>query len=123
MTQDEKAILEYLKSYRNTFVSGKEISKKVGGKKRFEEEGDWSHSILTAMVDAELIESDHFDHYRLKPYDGRKKKQRTYVSPHIIAILKKSGKKFDHLLTDEEAQRELEEQTEVHDLEKPVESE
>src|SRR5579872_4776446 len=97
MTQDEKAILEYLKSYRNTFVAGKEISRKVGGKKRYDEEGDWALPILVAMVDGRLVESDSLGHYRLKPYDGKKKKERTYVSPQIIAILKKSGKNVDHL--------------------------
>ena len=107
MTHDEKMILEYLKSYRSAYVSGKEISRKVGGRKRYDEEGDWAMPILTAMVDALMLETDSLGHYRMKPYDVKKKKQRTYVSPHIAAILKKSGKNFDHILTDQEAEAEM----------------
>ena len=102
MNSDEKGIIDYLKTWRNTFVSGREIAKKVGGKRRYEEDRGWAVPILTAMVQSGLLEKDHMGHFRLMPEDVKKKKKvRTYVSPQILKILKRSGKSFDGLEIDD----------------------
>ncbi len=38
MNSDEKDIIDYLKGWPNSFVSGKEIARKVGGKERYEDD-------------------------------------------------------------------------------------
>ncbi len=96
MQHDEKDIVDYLKGWPNTFVSGKEIARKVGGKERFDEDRGWAIPILTQMVRIGILETDHLGYFRLKP-EVRKKRQQLpqHVSPQILKILKSSGKSFD----------------------------
>ncbi len=96
MQPDEKDIVDYLKGWPNSFVSGKEIARKVGGKERFDEDRGWAIPILTQMVRIGILETDHLGYFRLKP-EVRKKRQQLpqHVSPQILKILKSSGKSFD----------------------------
>jgi hypothetical protein len=97
MNADEKAIVEYLKAWPNSFISGREIARKVGGKHRYEDDRGWAIPILAQMIIAGVLETDHMGHFRLKPDDKKKKRVRTHVSPQILKILKSSGKSFDGL--------------------------
>ena len=94
MNADEKAIIDYLKEWPSSFVSGREIARKVGGKERYEEDRGWAMPILAQMVRIGLVEADNYGHYRLKQ-EEKKKRQKTHVSPQILKILKSSGKSFD----------------------------
>src|SRR5258708_6537374 len=94
MNSDEKAIIDYLKSWNNSFVSGREIARKVGGKQRYEEDRGWIIPILARMVTDGLIESDYLGHFRLKREEKKIRLQR-HVSPQMLKILKSSGKTFD----------------------------
>jgi hypothetical protein len=100
MRDDQQDIIDYLKSWRGSFVSGKEIARKVGGKQRFEENHGWALPILTQMVRIGLLEKDHVGAYRLKP-EQKKKREPQHVSPQILKILKSSGKSFDGVESDQ----------------------
>ena len=103
MHADEKAIIDYLKGWPYSFVSGKEIARKVGGKARYEEDRGWAIPILTQMVRTGLVEADHLGYYRLKLEENKKKRPKTHVSPQILRILKSSGKSFDGIAIDDES--------------------
>lgn len=102
MHADEKAILEYLKSWPHNFVSGKEIARRACGKARHEKEPGWAIPLLAQMVQRGAIESDHLGYFKLKPEDRRKKRIQKQVSPQLLKILKSSGKSFEGLAIDEE---------------------
>jgi len=101
MQNDEKDIIDYLKGWPNSFVSGKEIARKVGGKERFEEDRGWAIPILAQMVRHGMIETDHLGYFRLKVEDKKKKHQAQHISPQILNILKSSGKSFEGITIDE----------------------
>jgi hypothetical protein len=94
---DGKTILDYLKSWPTQFISGREIARRVGGKKRYAEDRFWAVPVLKHLVEEEKLESDSMGHYRLMPVDKKKTKLKTkrHVSPQILKILKSSGKQFD----------------------------
>jgi hypothetical protein len=102
MNADEKAIIDYLKGWPNTFVSGKEIARKVGGKERYDDDRGWALSILAQMVRTGLVEADYYGYFRLKLDDPKKKRTNRHVSPQILRILKTSGRSFEGIVIDEE---------------------
>ena len=106
MNSDETAILDYLKSWPGAFVAGREIARRVGGKKRYADDRGWAVPILREMVTKDLLESDTMGHYRLKPEENDRKKKknrlRRHVSPQILRILRNSGKSFESIVIDED---------------------
>ena len=103
MHADEKAIIDYLKGWPSSFVSGKEIAKKVGGRERYEEDRGWAIPILAQLVRLGLVESDYLGYFKLKPPDDKKKRDQKHVSPQLLKILKSSGKSFDGLVIDSDS--------------------
>jgi hypothetical protein len=103
MSTDERAIVDYLKSWPSLFVSGREIARKVGGKKRFEEDRGWAIPILSQLILVGVIEPDFYGGFRLKKRD-KKRGPRTHVSPQMMAILEKSGKNFEGIVIDEDGE-------------------
>jgi hypothetical protein len=95
MQNDEKDIIDYLKGWPGSFVSGKEIARKVGGKERFDKDHGWAIPVLAQMVRLGMIETDHLGHFRLKPEVKKKRPRHEHVSPQILKILKSSGKSFE----------------------------
>ena len=93
--------MDYLKSWPTSYVSGKEIARKVGGKKRYEEDRGWAIPSLLQLVRIGLIEPDLYGGFRLRKVD-KKKRGSTHVSPQVLEILKKSGKKFEGIVIDED---------------------
>ncbi len=103
MSTDEKAIMDYLKSWPTSYVSGREIARKVGGKKRYEEDRGWAIPSLLQLVRLGLIEPDQYGGFRLRKVD-KKRRPTTHVSPQVMAILQKSGKKFEGISIDEDGE-------------------
>jgi hypothetical protein len=100
---DEQDILDYLKAWPGSFISGKELAKKIGGKERFQADRGWAIPILTALVRRGLVETDHLGGFCLKAGEEKKKREPQHVSPQLLKILKSSGKKFDSVvLTDDD---------------------
>lgn len=57
-------IIAYLKTAPNKFVSILEISRRAGGKKRFEESPNWARDLMAPLIDAGLLEMNSRGHYR-----------------------------------------------------------
>ncbi len=103
MNADEKSIIDYLKGWPNSYVSGKEIARRVGGRGRYEENRGWAIPILAQLVMLGLIEADAYGAFRLVQDDKKKKRHEIrYIAPQVIKILKSSGKSFDGLDLDDE---------------------
>ena len=98
LSADEKEICDYLKSYSKQYISGREICRRAGGKRRFQEDPHWAFRALPRMIEKGVVETDSLGHYRLRGEEEEtksKKKNKRWVAPHIERILKQSGKKFD----------------------------
>jgi hypothetical protein len=103
MNTDEKAIIDYLKAWPNSFVSGREIARKVGGKARYDEDRFWAASILAAMVTKGWLETDFLGSFRLRRDERRRNnKLKRHIAPQILRILKSSGKSFDSVTIDDD---------------------
>ena len=62
-------ILAYLKTDPGRFISIAEISRRAGGRRRFEETPAWAKRFLPLLLDACLIEVNARGHYRLRASD------------------------------------------------------
>jgi hypothetical protein len=107
---DGKAILDYLKSWPTTFVSGREIARRVGGKRRYAEDRFWAVPVLRHLVKEESLETDSVGGYRPRQKEEvtstSKKKVRRFVAPQYVKILKSSGKVFEAIIIDEDLPEE-----------------
>jgi len=101
MDADEREIYYYLKSWRQEFLSAREICRRAGGRKRFRLEPEWAKPVLARMMERGIVEADAAGHYRLKPMDKRIRKGKRWVSPQIARILRESGKDFNEVLIDD----------------------
>jgi hypothetical protein len=57
-------IIAYLKTAPNKFVSLQEISRRAGGRKRFEETPTWARNLMAPLLEAGMIEVNPRGHYR-----------------------------------------------------------
>jgi len=94
MDSDEREIFEYLKTWGEEFVSAKEICRRAGGKRRYNEDNNWARPILHRMKERNLLEGDELGRYRVKP-PATKSHRGRWVSPDIEKILKESGVQVD----------------------------
>ena len=101
MDADEREIFYYLRKERELFVPASTISRHAGGKHRFRESSDWARAALLRMAERGILESDPTGAYRLLPmpkYNPSAQAPR-WVSPQIAELLRKSGKRFDVVVT------------------------
>jgi hypothetical protein len=94
MDADEREIFDYLKTYGEEWVNAREICRRAGGKKRFNEDNNWAKPILHRMKERRIVEGDELGRYRIRP-EPRKGRKGRWVSPDIQKILKESGVKVD----------------------------
>jgi hypothetical protein len=99
MNANEREIYYYLKPRRREFFTVREIGRRAGGKRRFRVSPDWARSVLLAMAERGILESDAEGRYRLKPIPKTETEGRRWASPEIANLLKKSGKPFHNLMT------------------------
>jgi len=99
MDADEREIFHYLRKDREVFVSASAISRHAGGRHRFRREADWAKAALSRMAERGIVEADATGAYRLKPIPKRNPSDQAprWVAPHIVEMLRKSGKNFDVL--------------------------
>jgi hypothetical protein len=106
MDADERDICIYLKSWPGQFVSGREISRRAGGKRRYREDANWAVAALSRLVERDFVESDTTGHFRLrrkaKLHSQQQQQQGRWVSPEIKVILQRSGKDFGQIIEIEE---------------------
>src|SRR5215831_19037053 len=104
MDADERDICIYLKSWPGQFVSGREISRRAGGKRRYREDPNWAAPALSRLVERQFVESDTTGHFRLrrKARMQQQQQQGRWVSPEIRTILQRSGKDFGQIIEIEE---------------------
>jgi hypothetical protein len=57
-------ILAYLKTDSGRFFSMAEISRRAGGRQRFEESPGWARRLLPQLLEANLVETNPRGHYR-----------------------------------------------------------
>lgn len=89
MDIDEREIFLFLKSYGSDFVAAREICRRAGGRRRYEEDHDWALPIILRMVERGILETNSAGQYRVKP--TKKKKNDRWMSPDIAKILKEGG--------------------------------
>ena len=65
MDADQNEISQFLRSFQDQFVSGKEICRRAGGKWRFREDPGWALPILRRMLESKLVETDIDGRFRL----------------------------------------------------------
>jgi len=99
MDADEREVYLFLQG-QTQFVPATSICRSAGGKQRFRKSPDWAKPVLLRMLERGIVEMDAPDGYRLKPMPKSNVPKR-WVSPHIAAILKKSGGKFDSIMREE----------------------
>jgi hypothetical protein len=92
MDADEREIFAFLKPFGTEWVAAKEICRRAGGKKRYNEDNSWAMQVLQRMKERDILEGDELGRYRIRP--ARKGKGR-WVSPDIEKILKEKGVKVD----------------------------
>jgi len=90
MDADEREIYQYLKSWGSEFVAAREIGRRAGGRRRFNEEPEWAKPVLLRMVERGILESNSTGHFRIKRV-LKKNKDKQWISPDIATILKESG--------------------------------
>ena len=89
MDIDEREIFLFLKTYGTTHVAAREICRRAGGRRKYDEDHEWAKPILARMVERGILETNAEGQYRVKPV--KKKKEGKWVSPDIAKILKESG--------------------------------
>jgi hypothetical protein len=99
MDADQTEISQFLKSFQDQFVSGKEICRRAGGKWRFREDPTWALPVLRRMLETRLVETDIDGRFRLTqqtvaPAERQRPRRRMWISPAIQRMLEESGKNF-----------------------------
>jgi hypothetical protein len=93
MDADEREIFDFLKTFGEEWVNAKEICRRAGGKKRFNEDNNWAKPILQRMKERQILDGDELGRYRTKPV--KKGHKGRWVSPDIERILRESGVQVD----------------------------
>jgi hypothetical protein len=89
MDIEEREIFLFLKTYGAMHVAAREICRRAGGRRRYDEDHEWAKPILARMIERGILETNAEGQYRLKP--RKKKKDGKWVSPEIEKILKENG--------------------------------
>ena len=89
MDADERAIFDYLKTWGDTYVGPREISRRANKKKALED-ADWARQVLIRMAERGILESDSQGKYRIKPLPKKDKGHR-WVAPDIEKLLNENG--------------------------------
>jgi len=99
MDADERDVYFHLKTHQELqFVPVHSICRHAGGKHKFREAPDWAKPALLRMLQRGIVEVNSAGAYRLKPFSPAKAAPKRWVSPQIAAILKQSGRNFDHAI-------------------------
>ena len=116
---DELEILEYLKSWKGSYISLVEICRSAGGRQRFKETPNWANPFMSRLMEEKLVEGNDRGHFRyVEPAappetatpapqnvaaivgddyfpdaSGDDEEQQRWIAPHIAEIMKNGEKK------------------------------
>jgi len=65
LSSDELEILNYLKSWKGSFVTMVEICRCAGGRRKFKESPHWAKALMARLVDTQMVEVNERGHYRV----------------------------------------------------------
>jgi hypothetical protein len=102
MDDVERQIYYYVKSLRPTPAPARDISRRVGSKRRFRYNPQWTNPFLERMVERGILETDADGSYRLKPIPRNHRPEDRWVAPEIAQALAASGKTFQGLILPED---------------------
>jgi hypothetical protein len=108
MDADERAIYYYIKSLRPNSAPVRDISRRVGSRRKFHYNPDWAGPVLARMVERGILQTDTDGSYRLKPIPRPDMRGKRWASPQFAKILKASRKQFDNLVTPEDEDEQYE---------------
>lgn len=93
MGTDELHILEFLKT-KTEFFSVREVSRRVGGRRRADKDPLWAKPCLIRLANAGHLIMNDRGHFHYKPPEERSKKpkDKLHLSPQIAAILAVGGR-------------------------------
>jgi hypothetical protein len=89
MDVEEREIFLFLKTYGADYVALREVCRRAGGRRRYDEDHEWAKPILMRMLERGILESNTTGQFRVKPV--KKKKTGRWVSPDIAKILQENG--------------------------------
>lgn len=98
MDADEKEIFRYLRGEPEQFIPANFICRHAGGKHRHRVSPDWAKPVLLRMLERGILEMDSSGSYRLTPIPTGDTNTRRWVAPHLAALLRKSGRKFEGMI-------------------------
>ena len=90
MDADERDIFRFLKSWGSQFVSVREICRRAGNKRRFQEEPDWARLTLIRMAGRGILESNATGHFRIKRISN-KDRNKLWTEPDIAKVLEENS--------------------------------
>ena len=64
LSADENEILEYLKSWKGTYVSLVEVCRNAVGRQRYKDAPNWANPFMSRLVEANLAEGNDRGHFR-----------------------------------------------------------
>ncbi len=64
LSADEIEILDYLKSWKGSYVSLVEVCRSAGGRQRFKDSPNWANPFMSRLVEANLAEGNDRGHFR-----------------------------------------------------------
>lgn len=99
MDADERDIYHYVKSLRPQPTPARDISRRVGGKRKFHYNAEWVQPVLLRMVERGILETNHEGAYHLKPVPRPDTAGKRWVTPEIGHLLQASGKGFHNVIT------------------------
>ena len=106
LSAEASEIIAYLKTANGKFVNLAEISRRAGGKRRFEDTPDWAKNLMSPLVDAGLLEVNSRGHYRVPVNRQDKAQPQAAAKPTPPPPPKQRGKVLgdNYFPTSEESQ-------------------
>ena len=121
LSSDELIILEYLKSWKGSYVSLPEVCRSADGRQRFKETPNWANPFMSRLMEGKLVEGNDRGHFRYIEQEtaaepevpamapqidaaivgddyfpaasSDNEEQRQWMAPHMAEIMKNAGKK------------------------------
>lgn len=71
-SDEDREVLQYLQTSPETFFSAREICRRAGGKRKWEENQRWALPVLARLVTLKLIEQNPAGAYGIPPRKSKK---------------------------------------------------